>query len=191
MSITTRRKLNYGCGLDYRSGYVNVDINRGVKADVYVSSDSPRLPFVDSAFDEVLLDNVIEHVPRDRLFDFLDEIHRVVCDSGVVRIYVPHYTSVFAYANLSHHSAFAIGAFDCLAPEGMFNSRERYGKTAFRVRTQRLLFFGHNPFRMRWLGQLPIDWLFNFSWFWQKMMERFQFAGFDEIYFELVVVKPA
>lgn len=189
MESSPLTKLNYGCGLDYRPGWVNVDVNRDVKADVYMDPGAGTLPFPEDAFEEVLLDNVLEHVPKDRLFAFLDEIYRVTRTGGVVKIYVPHYTSVFAHANLSHHSVFAIGAFDCCVPGGMFNSRERYGKACFRVRKQRLLFFGHKPSRCMWLGRLPINWVFNVGWVWQKAMERFQFAGFDEVYFELEVVK--
>lgn len=189
MQSKTLNKLNYGCGLDYRPGWLNADINRGVKADVYLSPEATILPFADDAFDEVLLDNVLEHIPKAALFGFLDEIYRVTRPRGLIKIYVPHYTSVFAYANLSHQSAFAVGAFDCCVPGGMFNSHEHYGKATFNIKHQRLLFFGHKPSRCMWLGKLPINWLFNGSWLWQKTMERFQFAGFDELYVELEVVK--
>lgn len=189
MEDPTAKRMNYGCGRDYRTGWMNVEMNRSVKADIYVNPQDTTLPFSDDSFVEILLDNVLEHLPKDKLFPFLDEIYRVSCPHAVVRVYVPHFTSVFAYANLSHQSAFAIGAFDCCEPGGMFNTSERYGKATFHVRRQRLFFFGHNPTRMPILARLPIDWLFNGGWVWQKFMERFQFAGFDEVYFELEVVK--
>jgi SAM-dependent methyltransferase len=191
MSADTVRSLNYGCGRDYRPGWVNAEINRAVKADVYIDPARSRLPFEDDTFEEVLLDNVLEHLPREQLFPFLDEMYRICRQGALLRVYVPHYTSVFNHANLSHCASFAIGAFDCCAPSGMFNSGERYGKAAFLVKKQRLLFFGHRPVRFPLLARLPINWMFNFGWAWQKLMERFQFAGFDEVYFELEVVKPA
>jgi hypothetical protein len=181
-------KLNYGCGRDYREGWVNVDVNPAVRADLHLEAGA-SLPFPNGTFEEVLLDNVLEHISKDHLFSFLDEIHRVCKVGALVRIYVPHYTSVFAWANLSHQSAFAIGAFDCCSSEGGVGSGERYGRGIFEVRRQRLLFIGHNPVRCRWLGRLPINWMFNFNWLWQKAMERFQVFGFDEVYFELEVVK--
>ena len=181
-------RLNYGCGRDYREGWVNVDVNPAVRADVHISMGA-RLPFPDGMFQEVLLDNVLEHIRKDQVFEFLDEIHRVCADGARVRIYVPHFTSVFAWANLSHQSTFAIGVFDCCSPEGGVGSGERYGYGVFKVRRQRLLLIGHNPVRCRWLGRLPLNGIFNLGWFWQKAMERFQIFGFDEVYFELEVVK--
>jgi len=181
-------KLNYGCGKDYREDWVNLDINPEVRADVHVAPSDP-VPFPDNYFDEVLLDNVLEHIPRTELFSFLDEIYRICSDKAVVRVYVPHYTSVFAWANISHHSVFAVGAFDCCRPVGGMHSGERYGKAAFMVKRQRLLLIGHNPVRCKWLGRIPVNGLFNINWIWQKLMERFQIFGFDEIYFELQVVK--
>lgn len=182
------KRLNYGCGRDYREGWVNLDVNRAVRADVYIAAGD-RLPFPDGTFEEVLLDNVLEHIRRDLIFEFLDEIYRVCADGAVVRIFVPHFTSVFTWANLSHQSAFAIGAFDCCTVAGGVGSGERYGRCVFEVRCQRLLLVGHNPVRAKWLGKLPINWIFNLGWLWQKAMERCQILGFDEVYFELVVVK--
>lgn len=182
------KRLNYGCGRDYREGWVNVDVNPEVRADIHVSV-GVRLPLPDGEFQEVLLDNVLEHIPRHQVFEFLDEIHRVSAHGAIVRIYVPHFTSVFAWANLSHHSVFAIGAFDCCSPAGGVGSGERYGYGVFKVRRQRLFLIGHNPVRCQWIGKLPINWIFNFGWLWQKAMERFQIFGFDEVYFELEVIK--
>lgn len=75
--------------------------------------------------------------------------------------------------------------FDVEAP---FNA-ERYSTARFRVKQERLLFFHHNLVNYPVLSMLPISWLFNFSTPWKLLMERFQFLGFDEIYYELEVVK--
>lgn len=174
--------------MDYRDGWVNADINPNVKTDVLLT-DCIATPFEDNTFELILLDNVLEHIPKTDIFAFMDEMWRITSPSGILKVYVPHYTSVFAWANLSHHSAFAIGAFDCCRPVGGMHSGERYSRSAFRVLRQRLLLVGHNPVRCKWLGRIPINGLFNINWLWQKLMERTQLFGFDEIYFELQVVK--
>lgn len=183
------KKLNYGCGTDYRAGWVNADVNRGVRADVYMDAEATTLPFPDDEFDEILLDHVLEHIPKAAVFPFLDETYRVLKNGGVLNVYVPHYTSVWAYANLSHQSAFAVGALDCLRKEGGQNTAERYGRAVFAIQRQELHLLGHHMPKCPWLARLPVNWMFNFGWFWQKAMERFQIFGFDEIYFQLTAMK--
>jgi hypothetical protein len=74
-------------------------------------------------------------------------------------------------------------------PEAQFTG-ERYGAARFKVRQERLLFFHHKLINAMFLSRMPINGLFNFGGLlWQELMERFQFFGFDEIYFELEVVK--
>ena len=58
-----------------------------------------------------------------------------------------------------------------------------------RLKKERLLFFHHNLVNYPLLSKLPINWLFNANKAWRLLMERFQFLGFDEIYYELEVVK--
>jgi hypothetical protein len=55
---------------------------------------------------------------------------------------------------------------------------------------ERLLFFHHNLINAIFLSRLPLNGLFSFGGvLWQELMERFQFLGFDEIHYELEVVK--
>jgi len=181
------KKLNYGCGNNYREGWVNLDINRSVKADVYIDNGL-KLPFGDSEFDEILLDNVLEHVPRTEFFPFMDELYRVCRQGALIHIYSPHFTSIYGIGNPAHHTVFCVDAFSFFKPLER-STGERYGHARFEVLEERLMFFGHNVIRMPWLSKIPIDWLFNFGFVWKKAMERFQVFGFDEIYFKLKAVK--
>ena len=180
-------KLNLGCGTDYRDGWVNADFNRGVKPDV-CADISGTLPFRDDVFEEVLLDNVIEHVPRGHYFGFLEELCRICRPGARICIYAPHFTSIYALKHPAHDVFFGTGSFALFEPEAPFN-QERYGKALFRVRRERLMFFHHRLVHFRFLRRLPIDGLFNFGPLWRQFMERVQFLGFDEVYFELEVVK--
>jgi SAM-dependent methyltransferase len=181
------KSLNLGCGLDYHQGWINVDRNREVRADVYLELRD-GLPFATSSFDLVLLDNTLEHIPKSRLIRFLEEIHRVCKPAARVRIYAPHYSGMYAFKHLTHYSFFGVGTFDLFHPEPTFNG-ERYSRVRFRTLEERLLFFHHNLSRFRFLSRLPINFLFNVCRPWRQLMERFQFLGFDEIYYELEVVK--
>ncbi len=180
-------KVNLGCGRDYREGWLNADFNRAVKADLYLELGR-GLPFRDNSVAQVLLDNVIEHVPRDRYFSFLEELHRVCVAGALIEVYAPHCSGIFALKHPAHYLYFGIGSFDMFSPEDRFNG-ERYSAARFRVLEQRLLFFHHNLVNYPLLSKLPINGLFNLGAGWQQMMERFQFFGFDEIYYRLEVLK--
>lgn len=181
------KKLNIGCGKDYRPGYVNVDLNRAVRADVYCDLNK-KLPFKENEFDYILLDNVLEHIHPDRYFNFLRELSRISKDGARIDIFVPHYSGMYAFKHPTHYKFFGIGSFNTFKEEECFNG-ERYSDLRFNVVKEKLLFFHHNLAKIKILSKIPINWFFNLNSTWQLFMERFQFLGFDEVYFRLMVVK--
>lgn len=180
-------KVNLGCGNDYREGWLNIDFNDSVRADVHCDF-CDGLPIADDSCDYVLLDNVLEHVKRENYSQFLSDLHRVCVSGATVDIFVPHASGMYALKHPTHYNFFGIGSFDTFKPDAPFNG-ERYCTARFRVCKEELLFFHHNLVNARFLSRLPINGLFNFSLLWQELMERFQFFGFDEIHYELKVEK--
>jgi predicted SAM-dependent methyltransferase len=47
------------------------------------------LPFQDGAVSRIVLEHGLEHLDSREAWCFLEEVHRVLCDSGVIRITVP------------------------------------------------------------------------------------------------------
>lgn len=86
-------KLNLGCGEDYMKGYVNIDIDRNVKADKYCDF-TKRLPFKDNSVDFIVTKNVFEHIPNP--LQFLLEIKRVLRKGGKAAIITSN-ASYFIY----------------------------------------------------------------------------------------------
>lgn len=184
------KKLNIGCGMDYREGWTNLDFNKEVKADVYHDLEKFPYPFKDNEFDYILLDNSLEHVKN--LFKAIDEIWRIAKPNAIIEIYVPHFTGIYATKHLAHYHQFGIGSFSIYKRisglDSGFNG-ERYGKARFDIIEERLLYFHHNPAEIKFLSKIPINFLFNFSRKWQLMTEKFLPLKFDEVYFKLQVVK--
>ena len=149
---------------------------------------SKALPFADDSVDTVYMDNFLEHIRKDDYFDFIDEMHRICRAGARIRIYTPHASGMYALKHPAHYNFFGIDSFSIFTPEGTFN-HERYCDARFNVLKEKLLFFHHNLGNAMFLSNLPINGIFNFSSPWQRLMERFQFFGFDEIYYELEVVK--
>jgi len=89
------KKLNLGTGNDYRQGWVNVDSNKEIKADVYHNLDSYPYPFKDEEFDYILSSHIIEHL--DNPLKFTEELKRILKKDGLICIIVPHYTNPMSY----------------------------------------------------------------------------------------------
>lgn len=77
-------RLNAGCGMDQREGYINLDLGKG---DVHGSAIS--LPFEDGVFDEVSCHHVLEHLPQRYMKVALAEFYRVLKVNGCLDVGVP------------------------------------------------------------------------------------------------------
>ena len=55
-------KLHFGSGLDYKLGYINLDINKNIKADIYHDLNQHPYPFKPDSADEIIACHVIEHL---------------------------------------------------------------------------------------------------------------------------------
>lgn len=93
-------KLNLGCGDDLKDGYVNVDFFND-KCDLKVDLESLPLPFEDSSVDEVLLDNVLEHLWVNP-YKFMLEIHRILRKGGLVFVELPMLASQLTHVRWFH-----------------------------------------------------------------------------------------
>ena len=162
-------RLNLGCGHQYLEGYINCDVRREVKADHYFDLDHPPYPFPDSSVDEILLDNVLEHL--ESIPAVMEEFDRLLAPAGRLRIYVPYGKSDWALQDPTHRHAFTENSMN------YFNRDHPYGyytNVHFHVRQARLI--GHSTtWRHRLRNLLPC----------KSVLRFFLFNIYDVIYFEL------
>jgi SAM-dependent methyltransferase len=136
-------RLNLGCGLDTREGWVNLDSAALPGVDVVHDLSVLPLPFEDERFSEVLCQDVLEHVDYVAV---LRELHRVTRRGGRVLIRSPHFTSAAVYIDPTHRAAFSIDTFFFFAGDSDFAARSYYFDFSFeRVDSARLTFH-----RYRW-----------------------------------------
>jgi predicted SAM-dependent methyltransferase len=107
-------KVNLGCGLFPREGFVNVDVVKTKGVDIQADI-SKKIPLKDNSVDYIYSRMCLEHV-KD--FDkAIEEIYRVSKDKTKLKIIVPYYSSYSAY-NPDHYNFFTDMAFNHYADIG-------------------------------------------------------------------------
>ncbi|MBN1492610.1 MAG: hypothetical protein JW938_00535 [Candidatus Omnitrophica bacterium] len=83
-------KLNLGCGVNLKEGYVNVD-KYGTPDFLWDLEEFPW-PWDDSSVDEITLDNVLEHIGQtnDVFLKVMQELYRICKPQAFISIVVPH-----------------------------------------------------------------------------------------------------
>lgn len=85
MNELKAKKLNLGCGFDHKPGYVNVDLNERHNPDVVANAiDLPTFP--SNHYEEIIAQDVLEHVVRDDVRKALFEWNRLLAMGG--RIFI-------------------------------------------------------------------------------------------------------
>jgi SAM-dependent methyltransferase len=119
--------LDIGCGSAKTSGAVGLDISADTDADVVHDLDMLPYPIADASFDQILLQDVLEHV-REPIKVF-EELHRIARPGARIQLRTPHFSSALAYGDPTHRHYFSTLAIRSLA-EPRF---EHYTAVRFRV----------------------------------------------------------
>ena len=103
-------KLNLGCGSDLKKGYINIDsLDLGDNPDtdqrfLQLDLEVGRLPFLKGSVDEIFAAHIMEH-----LYEFpklMNECHRVLKNSGTLKVYTPCYPAVEVFQDPTHVRVF-------------------------------------------------------------------------------------
>jgi hypothetical protein len=132
-------KLNLGCGKRRKEGYVNIDM---VELDaVDVIDDLKTLESIeDNSISEIVCECVLEHITNNlgEFIGIFQTFHRVLCDNGIVRIHVPHFTSRSS-CYLDHKVMIHYDTLDVVVNPGKYSSTIIEDAT-FRYLSRRLCF---------------------------------------------------
>lgn len=137
------KKLNIGCGTHIVPGFINLDISALPGVDVVHDIEKLPLPFATDEFDEILCQDVLEHV---EYIPVLKDIYRITKPGGTVTIRVPHFTSRHNFIDPTHKKLFSINTFDFFV-RGSFqqDGRGYYFDFAFSSATTRITFEHDSP----------------------------------------------
>jgi len=118
-------KINLGCGrLTIGREFCNIDImpftdNSGnVLVDIVMNVEDTPFPFEDNCMDEVLADNVFEHLGNGFIFA-LNECHRVLKESGTLIGVVPIANTEADLMDITHKRKFIKKSFGYICGKGL------------------------------------------------------------------------
>ena len=127
-------KLNLGSGNNIKKNYLNIDFKQNEGVDVVHNLNEYPWPFKDYAFNEILAENVIEHL--DNFLNAMEEIHRISSKNAKVKISVPYWNSSFAYIDPTHKRSFHELTFSFFDPSSSYcKERPYYTKARFKVKS--------------------------------------------------------
>lgn len=124
MSSNNNLKLNIGCGADIKSGYINVEKSALPGVDIVHNLSEIPWPFEDSSACEILLINVLEHLPNT--IDVIEEIWRILKPNGHAIIRVPYWNCKDSYVDPTHVKSFHQHTFNFFDPEKRQCQRRSY-----------------------------------------------------------------
>lgn len=122
--------LDLGCGNKKREGAVGVDRNDRTAADVIHDLNSFPYPFEDSSFDEIYLDNTLEHL--DDVIRVMEEVYRICKLGGLVKVIVPYFRSPWAFIDPTHRHFFTVDSFAYFDPDHIICVRYDYSLARFK-----------------------------------------------------------
>lgn len=119
--------LDIGCGSAKFPQAVGLDISSDTDADIVHDLDEFPYPIESGSFDQILLQDVIEHVSKP--ITLFEELHRIGRPGARVQVRTPHFSSALAYGDPTHRHYFSTIALRSLA-EPRF---AHYTQVRFRV----------------------------------------------------------
>ncbi|MBN1162194.1 class I SAM-dependent methyltransferase [Patescibacteria group bacterium] len=130
--------LNLGCGDKKLKGAVNVDKSNLHNVDIVHDLNIIPYPFPDAHADEIHMYHVLEHL--DDPIAVMEEVHRILKPGGILYLRVPHFSSLYAWGDITHKRAYSLNAFD------IFDESTRlrdlgYTKAKFKIKQRKLRYF--------------------------------------------------
>lgn len=130
------RILDLGCGNKKRVGAIGLDINPKTCPDIVHDLNEFPYPFVDSTFEEIYVDNVLEHL--NDVIKVMEELHRIARPGAQIKIDVPYFRAHWAFIDPTHKHFFTTQSFAYFDPDHTFNKLYPYSSAKFKI--QRIVF---------------------------------------------------
>ena len=125
-------KLNLGCGIDKRKGYVNCDISPVVNPDRVINLEK-KIPFKKDSIDEILAFHVLEHI--NNFIPLIHEFYRICKNEAIIKIKVPFYSAWGQFNDPTHIRFFTPFSFDNFK-KGIYSHQVGAKKDMFSIKAK-------------------------------------------------------
>ena len=143
--------LDLGCGNKKREGEIGLDFNDRTAADVVHNLNSFPYPFEDSYFDEVYIDNCLEHLAEP--IRVMEEVYRILKKNARIKVIVPYFRSLWAFIDPTHLHFFTVDSFAYYDPDSYIC--KRYDYTLARFKPEKIVF--NETLENRWFQKIMIS----------------------------------
>jgi SAM-dependent methyltransferase len=126
-----KKILDLGCGNTKRPNSIGVDFNSRTAADVVHDLNASPYPFEDLSFDEIYLDNCLEHL--DDVILVMEQVHRICKTGGLVKVIVPYFRSLWAFGDPTHKKFFTVRSFEIFDIDSEVAKRYDYTRARFKI----------------------------------------------------------
>lgn len=179
MEPKTAKKLNIGCGVDIKKGWINLDSIRIPGVDIVYDIEKLPLPFANNEYDEILCQDVLEHVDY---IPVLKDLHRILKKGGYLRVRVPHFTSKNNFIDPTHRRMFSVDTWDFFtashaASKHIEKERAYYFDFAFEKKNTSHITFEKSS-RIFFYNRFA-EWLFNIS---PRMQSFYESTFFSRLF---------
>lgn len=123
--------LDLGCGNKKYPGAVGIDMNPLSDADIIHDLNSVPYPFEDSMFDEIIADNIIEHL--NNVIQVMEELARISKVGATIKVIVPYFRSKWAYIDPTHRHYFTVDSFAYFDQDHIISTLYKYTKVRYQV----------------------------------------------------------
>lgn len=131
------KRLNLGCGSDYRVDWDNWDISNYRKIDVQIDITKGKWPADDDTYDQIYCSGVLEQIlTNDSLLHVMNEAWRICKKGGAFTIIVPNAKFSSAFRDPHDVRQFTEGTFNYFCSD--YKEYDLYGKI-----------YGYKPWKMQ------------------------------------------
>ncbi|MBT3394986.1 class I SAM-dependent methyltransferase [archaeon] len=94
------KKLNFGCGLDIKKGWDNIDIQTDERLTNSFNFNKIPYPIKSNTYDYIYMRMIIEHLEKPDLV--LHELHRICKEGAIIRVITSYYNNKGSYNDMEH-----------------------------------------------------------------------------------------